>query len=460
MTKLQKKKITRKAKQSGFWYKLYVFHTLGDPEGQRSAIRPRTKVILGVCAAVFLLFIITYDFPSERELEKEPLARYAVGDPQFVRSIDNLLGPGLVEGNNIVTMLNGDQAFPAMLEAIRSAQKSITFESYIYLSGDIGKRFTHALVERARAGVRVHLLLDSVGSGRVGIGSESELKKAGVDVVRYHRVFWTTVAKFNNRTHRKILIVDGKIGFTGGMGIDDHWIGNADSPDHWRDTHFKVEGPVVAQMQAVFMDNWMETRGEVLDGEDYFPDLEKKGDIRAQVCMSSPKQGSENARLLYLMSIAAARKSILMSNAYFVPDALSIKTLVHASQRGVKISIIAPGKLTDTKSVRYASRSRWGDLLKAGVKIYEYQPTMFHCKVMVVDGMCTLVGSTNFDNRSFRLDDEINLDVLDEAFAKKQTEIFYNDLSKSKLVTEQDWKQRSVGERLMELLAGLFHNQV
>jgi cardiolipin synthase A/B len=301
--------------------------------------------------------------------------------------------------------------------------------------------------------------MDSIGSGRVGNGSISQLTKVGAEVVRYHRVFWTTAAKFNNRTHRKILIIDGKTGFTGGMGIADHWMGNADSPEHWRDTHFEVEGPVVAQMQGVFMDNWMETRGEVLDGVDYFPPLAKKGDMNAQVCMSSPKQGSENARLLYLLSIASARKSILMSNAYFVPDALSIKTFVHAAQRGVKIKIIAPGEITDTKSVRYASRSRWGDLLKAGVEIYEYQPTMFHCKVMVVDGVWTLVGSTNFDNRSFRLDDEINLNVLDANFAAKQTQIFYDDLRKSVRITEADWEKRSLIDRLLEFLAGLFQHQ-
>ena len=286
------------------------------------------------------------------------------------------------------------------------------------------------------------------------------MKDAGVHIIEYNPLPWYTLTRINNRTHRKILVVDGKIAFTGGIGVADHWLGDADSKEHWRDTHFRFEGPAVAQMQAAFMDNWLTTQGELLSGTDYFPHLEIVGSQIAQVFKSSPREGSENARLMYLLSIASSSKNILMSNAYFVPDDLSVKTLVSAAKRGVKIQIIAPGEVTDTKVVRAASRARWGDLLKAGVEMYEYQPTMFHCKVMVVDNLWASVGSTNFDNRSFRLNDEVNLNVFDRNFASRQIQIFEDDLKKSKRVTFQDWQNRPALEKYEEWLAGLLHHQL
>jgi cardiolipin synthase A/B len=287
-----------------------------------------------------------------------------------------------------------------------------------------------------------------------------EMDDAGIQLVRYHKAYWFSVRKFNNRTHRKIMVVDGKIGFTGGIGVADHWQGNADSNEHWRDTHYKFEGPAAAEMQAVFNENWIETRGELLHGEDYFPPLSPVGEEKAQVFKSSPEDGSESARLMYLLTIAAARKSIQISNAYFVPDDLSIREFVSAAKRGVKIQLIAPGEVTDTDVVRYASRSRWGELLKAGVKIYEYQPTMYHCKVLVADGIWTSVGSTNFDNRSFRLNDEVNLNIYDANFANEQIKIFEDDLKKSHEVTYEEWANRPFTEKFKDWLAGLLHNQL
>jgi cardiolipin synthase A/B len=422
-------------------------------------LRKRTKVILTIIAVVIIAIVIFHDFSKAGSVEKEIVCDYGIRDPQFVRSMDNLLGPSIRDGNKIETLLNG-KTFDSMLQAIEQAKKSITFETYIYWSGQIGRKFTDALSKKAKEGVRIHVLLDWVGSGRMDKDLLKELEDSGVQLERYHRAYWFTINKFNNRTHRKIMVVDGKIGFTGGIGIADHWLGNADSKEHWRDTHFRFEGPAVAQMQAVFNENWIETRGELLQGEDYFPTLTPVGPEKGQVFKSSPDDGSESARLMYLLTIAAARKSIQLSNAYFVPDDLSIHHLVSAAKRGVKIQLIAPGEVTDTDVVRSASRSRWGELLKAGVKIYEYQPTMFHCKVMVADGIWTSVGSTNFDNRSFRLNDEVNLNIHDEEFAKQQIEIFQDDLKKSHEVTYEEWANRPMWQKFKEWLAGLLHNQL
>ena len=264
----------------------------------------------------------------------------------------------------------------------------------------------------------------------------------------------------NNRTHRKLLVVDGKIGFTGGVGIADIWQGHAQDPEHWRDTHFRLEGPAVAQMQAAFLDNWLKVQPRVLHGDDYFPPLEGAGGSLAQVFKSSFGEGGESTRLMYLVSIAAAKKSILLANAYFVPDSLAIEELVAASERGVRVEIIVPGKYIDSNIVRQASRGRWEKLLEAGVAIYEYQPTMYHVKVMVVDGMWSSVGSTNFDNRSFALNDEANLNVLDTAFAARQETIFEQDKGLARQVTLEMWRNRPRMERFKEWLSGLLRAQL
>ena len=397
---------------------------------------------------------------SERKIDHEVRPLYAAGDPQFVRSLGALLGPGIVGGNRVASFLNGDQIFPAMLDAIRSARRTITFETYIYWSGEIGRAFADALSERARAGVRVHVLLDWLGTGKMDQEILDEMEEAGAELCKYHPLRWYTIGRMNNRTHRKLLVVDGRVGFTGGVGIADNWLGHAQDPDHWRDSHFRIEGPAVAQMQATFMDNWMKCRSLVLHGEDYFPALEPRGDSAAQVFHSSPGEGAESVRLMYLLSIASARSRILLANSYFVPDSLAVKELVSARRRGVRVEIITPGPHIDTETVRKASRSRWGPLLEAGVEIYEYQPTMFHCKVMVVDDSWVSVGSTNFDNRSFRLNDEANLNVLDPVMAAEQAAIFEDDKRKSRRMTLEGWRRRPMKEKIQERLAGLLRAQL
>jgi cardiolipin synthase A/B len=407
--------------------------------------------------AVWLAFNLA---SGEKQIERQIERLYATEDPQFHRALGALLGPSIVEGNKVDVLLNGDAIFASMLKAIGQAQRSITFETYIYWSETIGREFADALVARARAGVRVHVLLDWVGSAKMEQRYLDEMKQAGVEVERYHKPNWSGLFRMNNRTHRKVLVVDGQIGFTGGVGIADQWRGDAQDSDHWRDTHFRVEGPVVAQMQSVFMDNWIKATGRVLHGELYFPALTSRGEQSAQMFSSSPTGGSESMHLMYLMALTAATRSIHLSNAYFVPDELAVKALVAAAQRGVKVQIITPGGDIDSEVVRRASRARWGPLLEAGVLIAEYQPTMFHCKVLVVDELLVSVGSTNFDNRSFRLNDEANLNVLGAPFARQQVEIFQRDLQRSRPITLQAWQQRPWQEKVLEHAASWFGGQL
>jgi cardiolipin synthase len=407
--------------------------------------------------AVWLAFNLA---SGEKQIERQIERLYATEDPQFHRALGALLGPSIVEGNKVDVLLNGDAIFASMLKAIGQAQRSITFETYIYWSETIGREFADALVARARAGVRVHVLLDWVGSAKMEQRYLDEMKQAGVEVERYHKPNWSGLFRMNNRTHRKVLVVDGQIGFTGGVGIADQWRGDAQDSDHWRDTHFRVEGPVVAQMQSVFMDNWIKATGRVLHGELYFPALTSRGEQRAQMFSSSPTGGSESMHLMYLMALTAATRSIHLSNAYFVPDELAVKALVAAAQRGVKVQIITPGGDIDSEVVRRASRARWGPLLEAGVLIAEYQPTMFHCKVLVVDELLVSAGSTNFDNRSFRLNDEANLNVLGAPFARQQVEIFQRDLQRSRPITLQAWQQRPWQEKVLEHAASWFGGQL
>jgi cardiolipin synthase len=397
---------------------------------------------------------------GDKKIDTSVTSLYGVDDPQFVRTMDVLLGPALVPGNRTRALVNGDEIFPEMLEAIRGARKTITFEMYIYWKGSIGEQFTAALEERARAGVKVHVMIDALGSQKIEQKVLGRLKDAGARVELYNPVRWDTIARMNNRTHRKIMVIDGAVGYTGGAGIGDEWSGNAQDPNHWRDTHFRLEGPAVAQMQAAFMENWIEVTGEVLHGPEYFPELRPVGGELAQFVVSSPGGGGESAQLLYLMSIAAARRSIQLCAAYFVPDDNEVRQLVEATGRGVRVQIIVPGPATDSGAVRRASRSTWGELLRAGVEIYEYQPTFYHVKVMTVDGVWVTVGSTNFDTRSFSTNDEANLNVYDRGFAAEEERIFERDLGRSRRITLEEWEARPLREKLWDYAAGLLSSQL
>ena len=417
-------------------------------------------VLISVLATVLVVFFAQNLTTGEKRVKEKLEHRYGIHDAQFQRTMGVMLGPVILPGNRFATLLNGDEIFPSMLQAIKGAQKTITFETYIYWSGDIGKAFADALSQRARAGVKVHVLLDWLGSSKMDQALLAEMLDAGVQIRRYHEPRWYNLDKLNNRTHRKELIVDGRIGFTGGVGIAPEWTGHAQDPQHWRDSHFRAEGPVVAQMQAVFGDNWTKVTGEVLDGVDYFPALAAVGDGAGQMFASSPSGGSESMQLMYLLMITAAEHSIDLSSSYFVPDELSRDTLVAALRRGVRVRIITPGPHIDSETVRRASRALWGDLLEAGAEIYEYQPTMFHCKVLVVDGLVASVGSTNFDERSFRLNDEASLNVYDAAFAAHQVEVFERDLKSSRRISIAEWRDRPLVEKVWEHAAALIGPQI
>ncbi|MBW8466761.1 MAG: cardiolipin synthase B [Thiobacillus sp.] len=423
---------------------------------------PRWIVVAGAATGLALVgAVVASNFiGGEKKIQRHITRLYTLDDPRFMDELGVLLGPPFLAGTRVQALLNGEQIFPPMLAAIQAAERSITFETYIYWSGDIGRQFAEALAERARQGVKVHVLLDWVGSVKMDDSLLAVMTQAGVQVKRFHPPHWSHLGRMNNRTHRKLLIVDGRVGFTGGVGVAPQWTGRAQNPEHWRDTHFAVEGPVVAQMQSVFIDNWIKVTGDVLHGPDYFPALAPAGPGRAQMFSSSPSGGSESMQLMYLLSVTAASRSIDLSASYFVPDALTLQALVAAMQRGVRLRIIVPGQHIDSETVRKASRATWGPLLAAGAVIAEYTPTMYHCKVMIVDGMLVSVGSTNFDNRSFRLNDEATLNVVDKAFAGAQTATFEDDLAKSHRVTHAAWLARPMRERLGETLASLLGTQL
>jgi cardiolipin synthase len=391
----------------------------------------------------------------------EPM--YSVHDPAFTRTIGHLLSPPLVNGNRITTLVNGDRYFPQMLAAINAAQRTINLETYVYWSGDVAEQFCAALSEAARRGVTVNVMLDAYGAGKMNPEFRQRLKDAGVKLAIYHPLQWynvTSAAKMNNRTHRKLLIIDGNVGFTGGAGIAQEWTGDAQDEHHWRDTHYKIEGPVVADLQSAFTDNWIEITGEVLHGPDYYPPLQDVGPLPAQVFKSGPEGGSASMQLLFLLSINAARESICISTPYFVPDDLTMSKLIAARQRGVRVQVIVPGPHIDQTIVTYASRQRWEDLLEADIEIYEYQPSMYHTKLLVVDGVWVSIGSSNFDNRSFSLNDEANLNVFDADFAAEQLKNFQADLQRSKRISREKFLKRSFWNILQEHMASVLEKQL
>ncbi len=396
---------------------------------------------------------------TEKRLLYRPRRLYTSGDADFRRALGILLGPPLVAGNRITSLVNGEQIYAAMLNAIRTAQVNITFETFVFRDS-VGAQFVEELSNAARRGVQVHMLLDWLGSRTMNQGLLQAAKAAGCELHVYHPPSWYHLGRLNNRTHRKLLIIDGKIGFTGGVGMGVEWKHGLEGIPPWRETHFKAEGPVVAQMQAVFVDNWIKATGRVLHGAEYFPRLTIAGEMEAQMFGSSPVGGSESMHLMVLLALTAAKTSIDIENAYFVPDNLTVEALCSAARRGVRVRIVVPGRHTDARIGRWAAQGLYGALLDAGIQIYEYQPTMMHCKVMVIDGLWTSVGSANFDDRSFRLNDEANLNVFSEDLAREQIALIDADIQKSRRMVIHKWKHRKFGRRINERLALLLRSQL
>ncbi len=424
------------------------------------AARSRRRTSLQLILLVLLSGIVGYIFAitiaktsAPKKTVYEVPHGFTVGDPTFLPSA--LPGPTMSSGNRLELLENGDAIFPAMLEAIASARKTVNFEAYIFWSGEVGTRFRDALTERAARGVTVRVLLDAVGSsGKSLKASDVEaMRRAGCRVEFFHPkrpwMFWV----LNHRTHRRVLVVDGKVGFTGGVGFADPWRGNADSHEHWRDTQIRVEGPAVRGLQRAFQENWSETTGEALVGDEFFPDLPPAGPFSVAVVPSSPLAAMSGAERVYAISLAAAAREVWIANSYFLPDERTADLLIAAARRGVDVRIIVPSdEHNDVPATKAAGRASFGRLLEGGVKIFEYQPTMFHPKTMVVDGIFSTVGSANFDERSFHLNEEINVFVYDATFGALMKEQYERDLSKCRSYTLAMWKARPLKQRLSEWL--------
>jgi cardiolipin synthase len=423
---------------------------------RRSPRKPRVyripvELYLIALAATFALSAAISLLNRPEEVSYDIPHSFAVRDPPFLASTQALDRPAMVSGNRVSILENGVEIFPAMLDAISHARTSVHMEAYIFWSDGVGRRFRDALTERAGQGVEVRLLLDGVGSPKNLTKSDVDtLRRAGCHVEFFRPIRPWMLDVINRRTHRRALVVDGKVGFTGGVGFAEEWDGNADAPNHWRDTVARIEGPAVAQMQSAFEDNWTEVTGDLLIGEKYFPALPAAGGVLASVVPSNPRPSSSASQTLYSVAISAAERKISISNSYFVPNDDSLSLLVAASKRGVNVRVLVPGKINDLPVTKAGARSKFGVLLRAGVKIYEYQPTMMHAKTMVVDGLFATVGSTNFDSRSFRYNDEIDLEVYDEGVAQKLEQMFETDLTRSRPYTYEQWLHRTLWERFTE----------
>ena len=398
---------------------------------------------------------------------------YRVGRPpadpldseRFRRTLSALAGSALHAGNQVQVLANGEIFYEAELEAIREARDSIHLEAYIFQRGEVSRRFLEAMAERAAAGVAVRMVLDAVGCFLTTRKYLAPLIRAGGHVEFYHPIRVRNLPRINNRTHRELLIIDGRVGFLGGAGFADHWLrphghGPRKKP-RWRDTMFRVEGDIVCEMQSVFAENWLESSGRILFDSRYFPSWERKGPTEAMIVGSSPTFGrSTRNRMLYQTLLASAQRSIHITTPYFLPDRSARSELIRAiRERGVRVVILTPGRHSDHLLTRRSSRRLYGELLRAGASIHEYQPSMLHAKVVVVDGAWSIVGSTNFDNRSFGLNDEVNLAAYCPELAARLEEDFALDLAQSRQVSYQNWRRRPFVERGHELLGWLLERQ-
>ena len=374
-----------------------------------------------------------------------------VGDPGFLRAAEALTGAPISEGNDAELLINGDAIFPAFLETVRSAERTLDIETYIYWTGDIAKEVAAAICEGSRAGVECNVILDALGAAKMDRGLVRDMHDAGVNVVYFRPPKPYAMRRLTNRTHRRLLVADGRIGMTGGVGIAEEWTGDAQDPDHWRDTHVRVRGPVVRGMQGAFAEHWLEATGDVLAGDAYIPDLEPvENGGPMQLVRSKAGVGDTNVEALYYLAIASAKRSIDLTAAYFVPRPAFVEALTKAARSGVRMRILVPGSHIDKRFVRTAGRAAYDALLDAEIEIYEYRATMLHAKTMVVDGVWSSAGTVNFDNRSFQLHDEVTLCVWSERFAQQLTEQFDADLERSERIDPDLWRKRTVRQRVSE----------
>ena len=383
------------------------------------------------------------------------------GSDDFAGAAEALTGAPISNGNRVELLVNGDRIFPAMLETVRGAKRTLCVQTYVYWRGGIARELAGAICERAREGVECSVILDALGAAKMDSSLVDDMEDAGVRVVRFRPPKPYAIKRLTNRTHRRLLIADGRVGMTGGVGVAAEWEGDAEDPDHWRDTHVRVRGPVVRGFMGAFAENWLEATGEVLAGPGYLPGLRAlRGGHRAQLVRSRAGVGDTNAEALYYLAIASATSEIALTAAYFVPRPAFIEALQRAAERGVVVRILVPGPHIDKEFVRLAGGAAYQSLLDAGVEIHEYQPTMLHAKAMVVDGRWACVGTINFDNRSFQLHDEVALCVWGEEFAGELLDVFENDLSRSERIDPDRWRGRRVDRRLAEAMAKLARREL
>ena len=404
---------------------------------------------LSVAGGVFLVWLVLV-FLFTPGIDYHLSQRTSVHDADFLYTIQSTCQAALHHGNRVTVFTNGPAFYPAMLEAIRGARRSINMECYIFQHGRVGRQFIDALSERARNGVNVTIVIDAIGSFSMWGRPAARLRAAGCRLMSYQALRWYSLHRINNRTHRELLVVDGEVAFVGGAGIADWWAfpeGRRRQP--WRETMARIEGPIVAALQGVTAENWLECCGEILTGPDYFPSLTPRGETTAFVVKSSPSDRATASRVSFQLLIEGADHTVRMGTPYFLPDRAFRKSLVMMAGRGVHITVIVPGPHTDQHWVRLASRRMWGQLLRAGVRIFEYRPSMMHAKTLIVDELWSVMGTTNIDNRSFEHNDEVNVAMRDPAVAARLLQDYERDLGVSDEITLERWLRRPIWEKIV-----------
>jgi cardiolipin synthase len=411
-----------------------------------------------VIGAIFIIWLILVVFFTPG-IDYYVESRQDACSPEFSYKLVATSQAVFYRGNRVEVLTNGANFYPAMLQAIKGATQSINLECYIFHPGKIADQFIEALIERASAGVKVTIVADAIGSARLGGTPVTRLRGAGCRIEFYQPLRWYRLARLNNRTHRELLIIDGRVGFIGGAGIADWWAIVEGTTHPWRDTMARIEGPVVTAMQGVFVENWLECCGEILIGDEYFPPLTMAGDTTALVVKSSPSDRATVSRVVFQLLIDAACKEVLIATPYFLPDKALRRVLVETVRRGIPLSVIVPGSNTDQRWVRLASRRMYGRLLEAGVRIFEYEQVMIHAKALIVDGTWGVLGTTNIDNRSFEHNDEVNIVMRDEAIAHRLTADYLRDVDDSREITLDAWRNRPLWEKLIGTVAWILERQ-
>lgn len=394
-----------------------------------------------------------------------PRVDYRVSAPlrpdgaQFLRVVQTTCQAAVHAGNRVEILTDGAQFYPSMRDAMLGATVSINLEAYIFQPGRAADMLIDAMVSRARAGVEVRLVLDSIGSAGMRGKPVQRLRDAGCHVHFYQPLRWYRLHRVNNRTHRELLVIDGRTAFAGGAGVADWWYMPTDRRPAWRDTMARVEGPIVGALQGVFAENWLECGGEILTSPQEWPALEAMGAVEGILVKSSPSDRATASRIVFQMLVDGAVTSIDISTPYLLPDRSMRQALVRAARRGVRVRVIVPGPLTDQRLVRLASRRMYGELLEGGVRIYEYRPAMMHVKALMVDSTWAVVGTTNIDNRSFEHNDEVNLALREAGITNRLSRDFDSDLAASDEVTPETWHQRSAFEKMAGLVCWILERQ-